>query len=261
MTIVKHELKQGRTAFLIWAGAIAALLGICIFLFPEMKGEMDAVSEMFASMGVFTAAFGMDKLNFGTLTGYYAIECGNVLGLGGAFYAAICAVDILNKEERGRTADFLLAHPVSRERVMTEKLLSVLLRITALNILIWLISVGSMLAIGESIPWKEVNLLHLAYFLMQLEIAGVCFGLSAFLKRGSVSIGLGLAALFYFMNLIANITGSAKDLRYLTPFGYCDGAAIVDAGKLDAGILAAGMALGALGILAAYLRYPKKDIA
>ena len=36
MTIVKHELRQGRTAFLIWCGAIAALLGICIFLFPEM---------------------------------------------------------------------------------------------------------------------------------------------------------------------------------------------------------------------------------
>ena len=69
MTIVRHELRQGRTAFWIWSGAIAALLGICIFLFPEMKGEMDTVSDMFASMGAFTAAFGMDKLNFGTLTG------------------------------------------------------------------------------------------------------------------------------------------------------------------------------------------------
>ena len=32
-------------------------------------------------------------------------------------------------------------------------------------------------------------------------------------------------------------------------------------GKLDGVVLAAGMALGALGILAAYLKYPKKDIA
>ena len=73
MTIVKHELRQGKTAFLIWTAAIAFLLGICIFLFPEMKGYMDWISEMFASMGSFTAAFGMDKLNFGTLTGYYTI--------------------------------------------------------------------------------------------------------------------------------------------------------------------------------------------
>ena len=261
MTIVRHELKQGRTAFLVWAGVIAALLGICIFLFPEMKEEMDTVSEMFASMGAFTAAFGMDKLNFGTLTGYYAIECGNVLGLGGAFYAAIIATDVLSKEERMHTADFLLTHPLGRVRVMTEKLASVLIRIVLLNLLIYGISVLSMAAVGEAIPWKEVNLLHLAYFLMQLELAGICFGISAFLRRGSVSIGLGIAALMYFMNLIANITESAKDLKYLTPFGFCDGALIAAEGKLDGVVLAAGMALGALGILAAYLKYPKKDIA
>ena len=261
MTIVRHELKQGRTAFLIWCGCIAALLGICIFLFPEMKGEMDTVSEMFASMGAFTAAFGMDKLNFGTLTGYYAIECGNVLGLGGAFYAAIIAMDILSKEERMHTADFLLTHPLGRVRVMTEKLASVLIRIVLLNLLIYGISVLSMAAVGEAIPWKEINLLHLAYFLMQLELAGICFGISAFLRRGSVSIGLGIAVLMYFMNLIANITESAKDLKYLTPFGFCDGALIAAEGKLDGVVLAAGMALEALGILAAYLKYPKKDIA
>ena len=261
MTIVRHELRQGRTAFLIWCGCIAALLGICIFLFPEMKEEMDTVSEMFASMGAFTAAFGMDKLNFGTLTGYYAIECGNVLGLGGAFYAAIIATDILSKEERMHTADFLLTHPLGRVRVMTEKLLSVLIRIVLLNLLIYGISVLSMAAVGEVIPWKEVNLLHLAYFLMQLELAGICFGISAFLRRGSVSIGLGIAVLMYFMNLIANITESAKDLKYLTPFGFCDGALIAAEGKLDGVVLAAGMALGAFGILAAYLKYPKKDIA
>lgn len=261
MTIVRHELRQGRTAFLIWCGCIAALLGICIFLFPEMKEEMDTVSEMFASMGAFTAAFGMDKLNFGTLTGYYAIECGNVLGLGGAFYAAIIATDVLSKEERMHTADFLLTHPLGRVRVMTEKLASVLIRIVLLNLLIYGISVLSMAAVGETVPWKEVNLLHLAYFLMQLELAGICFGISAFLRRGSVSIGLGIAVLMYFMNLIANITESAKDLKYLTPFGFCDGALIAAEGKLDGAVLAAGMALGALGILAAYLKYPKKDIA
>ena len=248
MTIVRHELRQGRTAFWIWTGAIAALLGICIFLFPEMKGEMDTVSDMFASMGAFTAAFGMDKLNFGTLTGYYAIECGNVLGLGGAFYAALCAVDVLAKEERLHTADLLFTHPVSR------------VRLTALSVIIYLVSVGSILAIGEEVPWRVVNLLHLAYFLLQLEIAGICFGISAFLKRGSVGVGLGVAFLLYFMNLIANITKSAEFLKYFTPFAFCDGAAIVTDGKLDAGILAAGLALGALGIAAAYLSYPKKDL-
>ena len=143
MTIVKHELRQGRTAFLLWTGSIGFLLAVCIFLFPEMKGQMDSVSSLFSSMGAFTAAFGMDRLNFGTLIGYYAIECGNVLGLGGAFYASLCAVSMLSKEEKDRTAEFLLTHPVSRTRMISEKLLSVLIRITALNGIVWLLSVGS----------------------------------------------------------------------------------------------------------------------
>ena len=79
MTLVKHELRRGKTSFLIWTASIGFLLVICIFLFPEMKGQMDNVNDMFASMGSFTAAFGMDRLNFGTLAGFYAVECGNVL--------------------------------------------------------------------------------------------------------------------------------------------------------------------------------------
>ena len=68
MTIIKHELRQGKMPFLIWTGSVGFLLTVCIFLFPEMKGEMDKISGMFSSMGSFSAAFGMDRLNFGTLT-------------------------------------------------------------------------------------------------------------------------------------------------------------------------------------------------
>lgn len=58
MTIVRHELRQGRTTFAVWTASSACLLAICVFLFPEMKGEMDAAGRLFASMGSFTAAFG-----------------------------------------------------------------------------------------------------------------------------------------------------------------------------------------------------------
>ena len=165
---MKHELRQGRLSFLLWTGSIGALLAVCIFLFPDMKGEMEGISEVFASMGSFTAAFGMDRLNFGTLIGFYAIECGNVLGLGGAFFASLCAVSILGKEEKDKTAEFLFSHPISRKRVLTEKLIAVLLQITFLNFVIYLLSVSSMMMIGEEIPWKEMNLLHGVYYILQL---------------------------------------------------------------------------------------------
>ena len=260
MTLVKHELRQGKTSLLIWSAAIGFLLAICIFLFPEMKGQMDSVSDMFSSMGSFTEAFGMDRLNFGTLIGFYAVECGNILGLGGAFYAALCAAGILSKEEKDKTAEFLLTHPVSRKRIMTEKLIAVLVQITAMNIMIYAISVGSIAVVGEAIPLKEISLLHLAYYLLQLELAGICFGISSFLRKGSAGVGLGIAAMMYFLNLIANIADVAEFLKYITPFGYCEGADIVANGRLDGVMVSVGAVIGLGGIMAAYLKYTKKDI-
>lgn len=261
MTIVKHELKQGRLSFAVWTGAIAFLLVVCIFLFPDMKGEINAVGNIFAAMGSFAAAFGMDRLNFGALTGFYAIECGNVLGLGGAFFASLIGAAVLSKEEKDRTAEFLLMHPISRVRVITEKLAAVLVQILVMNAIILALSCISIKLIGEEIPWKEILLLHLAYFLMQVELACICFGISAFLRRGSVGIGLGLAAFMYFLNLIANMTERVEFLKYITPFGYCEGADIVSDGRLNGALVALGMIYGAAGILAAYIKYTRKDIA
>lgn len=260
MTLVKHELRQGKISFWIWTVSVGFLLAICVFLFPEMKEQMGGISALFASMGSFTKAFGMDQLNFGTLVGFYAVECGNVLGLGGAFYASLCAIGILSKEEKEKTAEFLLTHPVSRKRIITEKLIAVFLQITAMNLIIYALAVGSIAIVGEAIPWKEISLLHLAYYLLQIELAGICFGISAFLRRGSAGVGLGIAAIMYFLNLIANIADVAEFLKYLTPFGYCDGADIVSNGRLNGGMAAIGAAIGVGGILIAYLKYMKKDI-
>lgn len=261
MTLLRHELKQGRNSLIIWTAAIGFLLAVCVFLFPEMKGEMNEVSEMFSSMGGFTEAFGMDQVDFGTLPGFYAVECGNILGLGGAFFAALCGISALAKEEKEHTAEFLLTHPVGRMRILTEKLLAVLAELILLNGVIFLLAIASMGAIKEPIPWKAVLLLHLAYFLLQVEVAAICFGISAFIRRGSLGVGLGIAAVFYFLNIIANISRNAEFLKYITPFGYAEGSDIVANVNLDTKLVLIGMVFGALGIIAAYWKYNRKDIA
>ena len=260
MTITLHELKQNKRQFLIWTAAIGFLLAVCVFLFPEMKGEMDGMNDIFSSMGSFTEAFGMDKISFGTLTGFYAVECGNILGLGGAFFASLCAVSMLAKEENGHTAAFLLTHPISRIRVILEKLAAMLLQVILLNLILYVLAAASIALIGEDIPWKELTLLHLAYFLLQTELAGICFGISAFLRRGSTGLGIGIAVLLYFLNLVANITEQAEFLKYLTPFGYAEGADLITSLRLDGRLVGIGMVLGALGILLGCWKYCTKDI-
>ncbi len=260
MTLLKHEFRMGRKALAIWTAAIGAFIACCVFLFPEMAGQMKMVSNIFASMGAFTAAFGMDRLNFGTLTGFYAIECGNILGIGGALFAAMLASNLLCKEEKERTAEFLLTHPITRCQVVAGKLLAMLAQTVVMNAVVFVIAVASVAAIGYDIPWKELALLHLSCFLLQVELEGICFGISAFLRRGSLGIGMGITICLYFMNLIANLSKQAKFLKYITPFGYTEGADILSDGRLNPRYLAVGAVFTAIGILAAFWEYRRKDI-
>lgn len=260
MTLIRHELRRGRKSLLIWTGAIGAFLVACLLIFPEMKGQMDGISSIFASMGAFTKAFGMETLNFGTLTGFYGIECGNILGIGGALFAALLGISALAREEKDGTAELLLTHPLSRAEIVTKKLIAILIQILILNAAVFLLAIGSIAAIGETIPWKEVSLLHFSFFLLQIETAAVCFGISACIWRGGLGIGLGLAIGLYFMNIIANLSSRAEFLKYITPFGYTDGADIIAKGMLQGTRILIGMAFAAAGIALAYGKYCTKDI-
>jgi ABC-2 type transport system permease protein len=261
MTVFRHEMRRGRLALIVWTGAIGFLMAVCIGLFPEMKDQMGEISGMFASMGSFTQAFGMDRLQFGTLLGFYGIECGNILGLGGAFFAALAGIGALAREEKDRTAEFLLTHPVSRASVVVQKFLSVLAQVAVLNICALAVALAMIALIGETVEMKKLLLIHAAYFAMQVEIASVCFGLSAFMRTNALGVGLGLATGLYFLNLIANIAPSAEALKWITPFGYAETADIVEAGRIQGEKLALGMGIGAAFFLAGLAHYLRKDIA
>lgn len=261
MTVFKHEMRQGRNQTVIWTAVIAFMLAVCIFIYPEMSKQMDGISEIFSNMGVFSAAFGMDKINFGEFIGFFGVECGNVLGLGGAFFAALAGISALSKEEHEHTAEFLLTHPVSRQSIVAQKLISVAVQIVILNAAVVGVTALSTAIIGESPDIGRLALVFTAYFIMQFEIAAICFGISAFIGRGSFGTGLGLAAAFYFLNIIANLTDSAEFLKYITPFGYTESAVIIANGSIEIKYLAVGMVIAAIGIVAAFWKYMRKDIA
>ena len=75
-----------------------------------------------------------------------------------------------------------------------------------------------------------------------------------------MGIGLGLAIALYFMNIIANLSSKAEFLKYITPFGYTDGADIISKGSMQGVRVLIGMAFAAAGIALAYWKYCRKDI-
>ncbi|MDE7218564.1 MAG: ABC transporter permease, partial [Oscillospiraceae bacterium] len=214
---------------------------------------------MFANMGDFSAAFSLDKLEFGTIMGFYGTECGNILGLGGAFFAALTAMGMLAGEEGGHTAEFLLTHPVSLIRVGAEKLAAMAVMVLGLNLVCFACGAGGILAIGEDAEWGDLLQYHGALLLMQLEVGGICFGLSSLLRRSSYGLAMGLTAGLYFLGLIINMDAGLELLRFITPYYYADAARIFTGESLVGPILS-GCALGILGTGFGLRRYAEKDI-
>lgn len=260
MILFRHELRQGRISLTVWTASIGFMLGLCVLIYPSMAAQMDEVSAMFSQMGSFSKAFGMDRINFGSFSGFFAVECGNILGLGGGFYAALVGIQALGKEEGGHTAEFLLSHPVSRVSVAAQKLLAALTQIAILNLVNVGITAVTVAIIGQEAPVKTLALLFAAYFLMQVEIAAILFGVSAFLKTGSPGLGLGLGTMFFFLNIVANLMDTTAFLKYFTPYGYTDGAQIITDSALSGKYLAAGAVFTSLGIALGMIRYRRKDI-
>lgn len=260
MMVFGLEMKRGMKALLIWSAVIGGMIFLCLLLFPELKKEVGDMMESLGAAGGFTAAFGMDQLNYGEISGFYGIYGGSMLGIGGIFYAAILGTGMLAKEEKEHTAEFLLTHPVSRSSVYVQKLLAMLVQIALVNVLVIVCSLIGFQVIGETPEWKGFWLFHAAQILMQVEILCICYGISAFLRRGGISIGIGVAAVFYFLGLFRNITEQAEAAKYITPYAYADAAEIIPSLSLDGTLILLGMCYAAVGLIAGFVKYVKKDI-
>ena len=261
MTVYLNEMKRSLKSLMIWSLAIGAMITVCIAMFPELKNETEKMGNMFADMGSFTEAFGMDKLDFGQLMGFYGIECGNTLGIGGGMFAALAGIAALANEEREHTAEFLLTHPLSRGSVVFQKLLASLTQVVILNIFVVCVSLTISAVVGENFDYDGFILLHLAFLLLQIELCCISFGISAFIRRGGLGIGLGLALAMYFLNLLCNMSENAGFLKYITPYAYADPSRIISETSVDAPLMITGGCIALAGIAAAFIRYGKKDIA
>ena len=259
MTVFFHEMNRGFKPLLIWSAAVSFMLAVTILLYPQMEPQMSEMEGMLADMGSFSAAFGMDKLNFSRLPDYFAIECGNTVGIGGALFAAIAGISILCKEEKDKTAEFLYTHPVSRCRIVLEKLLALVAQVIIFSIVIFAVTVLSTVIIGKGSDISDIWMILLAHLLLEIEIALICFGISSFI-RGGIGIGIGISIGMYFLNIIANITDDTKFLKYITPYAYTDGAEILNSHYIDGVYLTIGLILAAVCTAAAFFRTAKKDI-
>ncbi len=260
MILFRHELKRDWKSLVIWSCVIGGMTMLCLMLFPQLSQEADSVDAMMNSLGSFGAAFGMDRLHYGSIMGFYGIYGGCMIGIGGMFYSALLGTGMLAKEEKEHTAEFLFTHPVSRTWIFIWKWIAMLAQVLVLNAIILGFSLVSFAIIQETPQWKELWLFHLAQLLMQIELLGICYGISSFLRKGSLSIGISIATLLYFLGIFGNIAEQGDFVKYITPYAYADAAAIFSNGTLDMPLVLLGLGYGIAGLCLGYWRLMRKDI-
>lgn len=258
--IYRHEMKAGMKGLLIWWICVAGMGLACILLFSGLQEEMAGMAESFASMGAFADAFGMSQLSIATMTGYYATEVGTIHGLGGAMFAALVSTVMLSKEEDGHTSEFLLTLPVSREKVVMAKWLAIMTNIILFNMLCTAVYVAGFGLAGEEIPVREFVLYHVMQVMMQTELAAICFGVSACLKKNRVGLGLGIVLLLYAYDLMARVIPDLSEYQIISPFSYANASDIMSTGEGSGVAAALGAVVLIVGLGAAFLCYVRRDL-
>lgn len=261
ITIFRHEMKISIKSLLIWFVCVGGMGFACVLMFSSMKDSMQGMAENFASMGAFSDAFGMKQLSIATLTGFYATEIGTIHSLGGAMFAAILCTSMLSKEEDGHTSEFLFTLPLSRGKVIAAKWAAVVSNIFLFNLLCVALYYVGFLLLNETVPAKEFFLFHLMQFLMQLEIAAICYAISAFMRKNKIGLGLGVVLFLYAYDLIARVIPDLSDYKFISPFSYANAADVFSAGEICIGSMTIGVIVLAVCVIVAYMRYRTRDLA
>lgn len=261
MTLLKQEWKMNFKSLLIWTLCVGLCCSGCILLFDSVAVSMEEMAKTFAEMGSFSAAFGMDKVSIATLTGFYATEISIIFLVGGAMFAAMTGAVLLSKEEEGHTMEFLHTMPISRTYIYLWKYGALLLLIFVFNVVCIGLDVVGFLVIGEEIAMAEYAEYHVLALVMQIEIGSICYLISAVCKRKQIGLALGLAVLFYLMDIMCNIVPDLEFLKIFTPFYYANAAQIYSGGDSRIGLMLLGLAVTAVVTIVGGMVYKKRDMA
>lgn len=261
MTIYKHELKMNLKTFFIWLICIGGLCFGCILMYGSVEGSLDQMGDIFANMGMMSTIFGMDRLSLNTMTGYYATEVAMIHSLGGAMYAAILGSNLLSKEEYGHTSEFLYVFPISRNKIISQKYVSLVSIVSAFQIICTVFYIIGFRIMGENVDNKKMFVLFASQFLLFLEIATICFVISALSKRNNMGIGIGIALLLFAVDMMCRIVPAIKNLKYITPFYYCNATDIFTNQICEAGYYIGHSLITIVLCISVYVIYSKKDIS
>ncbi len=261
MNIFLHELKAYRKSTIIWSLSMYSLAIMYILIFKGLGEDIEAFRVFISNMpDIAKKLLNIYLDSISTLEGFYSIVLPFVV-LCGAIQAMNLGISIVSKEVRDKTADFLMTKPVSRELVLTSKILAAFSFLLGTNIIYLTLTIFSTSAIAVDYNMKLFLMISLTLLFVQLifMVLGIIISVMAGKIKSVISISLSTVFGFYIVGSLGSIIGEDK-ARYISPFRYFDAGYIIKNAAYETSYIIVGCVFIIAAIVGSYLIYKKKDI-
>jgi len=264
MNLFKHELRAYWKNLLFWSIGMFAMIGGGMIEFTGYyNAESTAMTEFMKRLPkALLAMFGMVNMEITSLSGYYGMMHFYLL-LMGSIYAIILGSGILAKEERDKTAEFLMTKPVTRSWVMFYKILAGFMYILAFAVIDYVISIIFIMDVApkENVSF-ELFLLVASMTLIMLAFFCVSFGLSGVMKdnRKSSNIMISLMSASYLVSVYMDMVQKTDWMRPFVIFKYFQTNQIFMDRALEPMYVGCCVVWICIGLAMAFIGYPKRDL-
>jgi len=256
-------LRDQRRALLLWSLALAAYALLLAFLFPSIReSAVDMQSYIESMPEAVRNAFMGESTDFSQAETFLDAELFSLMTplLLLVFAVGLAAAQIAGEEEAG-SLSLLLAYPVSRTRLLAQKLGVLLTGIAAVTAVhLGALAVGAV-AVDMGLSAVQLIEAHVNLGLLVAAVATVAFAAGAATGRRALAVtaGAGLAAVAYLLNVLAPLVERLEPLRYASLFYYYGGAEPMRLGVRPA---YAAVLLGVTGAAAvvSFLTFRRRDV-
>ena len=262
MNLFFRELASHKKGTVIWSLALIVFMFLSMAKYTTLSGDAAASQQiMQAFPATLQAVFGMTGLNLTTIQGYYG-TCFIFLAVMLAIHAGMLGAELVAKEETGKTAEFLYVKPVSRARVLTQKLLAGLVLLGIVGTAAYAASYWSMAWVNDGrVPTGTLNLFTTALIAIQLVFfaLGVASGSALGVPKKAATITATITFTAYIAYVLWGLSPSFSWMQFVSPFAYFAAKDMIASNSLNTGWLLLCASIGIAAICVSYLRYTRRD--
>ena len=261
MNLFLKELKFNRKALIIWSIAMIVLVAACITKFDTLSQMGSSISDVFNGLPkIAKAIFGIGNYDIMSICGYYCMIY-YYLVITIAIHAIILGAGILSKEQKDRTSEFLMAKPMSRNKIITMKLFAALFNILVVNI----VTTVSVIALNSHPADLSNNLIigtMAAALLIQVVFLSIGLLISVLTKKekGAGSIAAMVIFIMFFIAKFIEMVDNTDFLKFLTPFKYFEADQVFFGNGFQGIYFVISAVIIVVALAITYVMYNKRDL-